>query len=117
MAAVLHLAPPQNNQCPAVSPGNIGNRTEVGNAMTRPGWQVINAKRAADISSSRAAANFPASQLWNGRGDAWRHFRWNFSMAQSMGSRAASGLILTFASRLRHALAANVKIIKSTRIT
>jgi RHS repeat-associated protein len=80
----------QNVQCPAVSPGNIGNRTEIGNAMTRPGWQVINAKRAADISSGRAAANFPASQLWNGRGDAWRHFRWNFSMAQSMGSRVAS---------------------------
>lgn len=81
---------PQKTQCPAVSSGKIGNRTEIGNATTRPGWQVINAKRAADISSGRAAANFPASQLWNGRGDAWRHFRWNFSMAQSLGSRAAS---------------------------
>lgn len=58
--------------------------------MTRPGWQVINAKRAADISENRAKANFPKSQLWNGRGDAWRHFRWNFSMAQSTGSGAAS---------------------------
>jgi RHS repeat-associated protein len=81
---------PQSGPCPAVSPGNMGTMTENQVAASRPGWQVINAYRAARISLSEAQANFPRSQLWNGSGDAWRHFRWNFSMAQSMGSRAAT---------------------------
>lgn len=81
---------PQSAPRPAVSPGKMGTMTENQVAASRPGWQVINAYRAARISLSEAQANFPRSQLWNGSGDAWRHFRWNFSMAQSMGSRAAA---------------------------
>jgi hypothetical protein len=76
-------------QCPPVNPGTIGTATEMGNAVERPGWQVIDAYRAAQNSLAEARAHFPADQLHNGPGDAWRHFRWNFSIAKSMGAPAA----------------------------
>jgi hypothetical protein len=76
-------------RCPVVNPGNIGTTTEAGNAMERPGWQVIDAYRSAQKSLAEAQANFPREVLHNGPGDAWRHFRWNFAMAKSMGAPAA----------------------------
>ena len=82
-------AGPQNVPCPVANPGGMGTKTETQNAMGRPGWQVINAWRSAQISLSETEANFSRSERWNGPGDAWRHFRWNFAMARSMGSNAA----------------------------
>lgn len=76
-------------RCPVIVPGTIGTTTEAGNAMDRPGWQVIDAYRSSRKSRAEAFANFPREERHNGPGDAWRHFRWNFSMAKSMGARAA----------------------------
>lgn len=76
-------------RCPVVNPGSIGTTTEAANAMERPGWQVIDAYRSAQKSLAEAQTNFPRDVLHNGPGDAWRHFRWNFSMAKSMGAPAA----------------------------
>ena len=82
---------PQRNkvQCPAVNPGSVGTRTATQVNMTRPGWQVINAGASAYRSLSEAQSRFPNS-THNGPGDAWRHFRWSFSMTRSMDARAAA---------------------------
>lgn len=37
-----------------------------------------------------AQERFSGSSLHNGSGDAWRHFRWNFDMAQRMGRANAA---------------------------
>lgn len=77
-------------RCPPVMPGAIGTRTELGNALERPGWQVIDAYRSSRKSIAEARAKYPSDfLLHNGPGDAWRHFRWNFSMAKSMGAPTA----------------------------
>ena len=76
-------------RCPAVVPGDIGTTTETGNALERPGWQVMAAYRSAQKSLAEAQGKFPREELHNGPGDAWRHFRWNFSMAKSMGGPSA----------------------------
>lgn len=80
----------KNVQCPPISVGDIGKKTERRVAMTRPGWQVVNAARSAQISIREAQEQFPNLRLHNDAADAWRHFRWNFAMAQSMGPNAAS---------------------------
>ncbi len=80
---------PQNAPCPSVSRGNVGKKTAAQVNMTRPGWQVINAGMAAANSLRHAQQRFPNS-TWNGVGDAWRHFRWSFSMTSSMNATAAA---------------------------
>jgi len=76
--------------CPAAPVGAMGAKTENQVALTRPGWQTFNAYRSSRISTAETEARFSGEDLHNGPGDAWRHFRWNFAMAQSMGSGAAA---------------------------
>lgn len=59
-------------------------------AFTQPGWKTISAYSSAKTSLAEARGNFSRSELWNGRGDAWRHFRWNFAMTQSIGGESAT---------------------------
>jgi|GEM_PF-261693 len=80
----------EDSPCPKVNPGNMGTMTEGMAAFTQPGWKTISAYSSAKTSLSEAQGNFPRSELWNGRGDAWRHFRWNFAMTQSIGNESAS---------------------------
>lgn len=81
---------PQRVQCPAVNPGGMGTMTRQQVVMSRPGWQAPVAYYLGRISSTEARKNFPDRELEDGRGDAWRHFHWNFSMARRMGNRAAA---------------------------
>ncbi len=76
--------------CPNVSPGNIGTMTEGMAAFTQPGWRTISAFSSAKTSLAEARQNFPRSELWNGGGDAWRHFRWSFEMTHSIGVGSAT---------------------------
>lgn len=76
--------------CPSVDPGDMGTMGEKKTAFGQPGWKTISAYRSAQASRTEAQEKFPRSELWNGPGDAWRHFRWNFAMTQSIGVRSAT---------------------------
>ena len=78
------------NPCPSVAPGNMRTMTEGQVAFTQPGWKTISAYRSGKTSLAEARQNFPRSELSNGRGDAWRHSRWNFAMTQSIGIMSAT---------------------------
>ncbi|MBT2745438.1 MULTISPECIES: RHS repeat-associated core domain-containing protein [unclassified Lysobacter] len=80
----------EKKPCPKVNPGNMGTTTEGQAAMGQPGWKTISAYSSAKTSLAEARENFSRSELWNGRGDAWRHFRWNFTMTQSIGIGSAT---------------------------
>lgn len=93
-ADAQHIKPPSSARvpvvkCPPVIPGPIGTKTQTANALGKPGWQVFTAYRSAQNSLARAQEKFPRNVLHNGPGDAWRHFRWNYSMAKTMGAPAA----------------------------
>ena len=78
--------PPQNKQpvCPAPSPSKApASRRHSNPNWTRPGWQVLYKTFAGYRSGTRSGWGH------NNSGDAWRHFRWSFSMAQTMGDTAA----------------------------
>ncbi|AVO28443.1 RHS repeat-associated core domain-containing protein [Stenotrophomonas maltophilia] len=79
-----------DDPCPSINPGEMGAMGEVKTALGQPGWKTISAYRSAQASLTEAQGRFARSELWNGSGDAWRHFRWNFSMTQSIGIKSAT---------------------------
>lgn len=80
----------EKKPCPTVSPGSMGAKTEAQVAAQQPWFKTMGAYNSAQNSLTAAQRNFPRSELWNGRGDAWRHFRWNFMMTNSIGVEAAT---------------------------
>lgn len=77
---------PQDKQpvCPAPSASTApASRRHSSPNWTRPGWQVLYKTFAGYRSLSRSGYGH------NDASDAWRHFRWSFSMAQTMGDTAA----------------------------
>ena len=76
--------------CPTVDGGDMGTTGEFKTALIQPGWKTVSALRMAQTSRAEAQGKFPRSSLLNGAGDAWRHFRWNFAMTQSLGALSAT---------------------------
>ena len=64
--------------------------TEMENALGRPTMEVYRAWRHSVDSKAAAKERFTDEELHNGTGDAFRHFRWNYAMAQSIGTEAAA---------------------------
>lgn len=65
--------------------------SELQNAMNRPITQVWTAYNLANESMDATKARFPHKTMWNDEADAYRHFRWNYAMAQAIGKEAADG--------------------------
>jgi RHS repeat-associated protein len=86
----LGLCDEEADPCPKVNPGTMGTMTEGMAAFTQPGWKTVSAHYSAKASIAEAQQHFPRAELWNGRGDGWRHFRWNFAMGQSIGNESAT---------------------------
>lgn len=63
--------------------------TEMENAPRRHPMETYRAWRLAEDSKAVVQERFPLEERWNGQGDAYRHFRWNFAMTQSIGREAA----------------------------
>ncbi len=76
--------------CPAVDAGSAGTKTISQVALEQPWYKTLGARSAGTNSTAAARERFNRSQLHNGSGDAWRHFRWNYMMVQSIGSEAAA---------------------------
>jgi hypothetical protein len=78
-------AEPQN-VCPASTPKPATPKRGLGPNWTRPGWQVL-------YKTGAGLRSLMKSPSHNDAGDAWRHFRWSFSMTQAMGPNAASDFL------------------------
>jgi len=72
-----------------VKPADRG-LTEMENVLRRSPMETYRAWRLAGDSKEAAEKRFPGEELHNGSGDAYRHFRWNYAMAQSIGKEAAA---------------------------
>ena len=59
------------------------------NALRRHPMETYRAWRLSEDSKAAVKERFPREELWNGKGDAYRHLRWNFAMTQSIGREAA----------------------------
>jgi hypothetical protein len=81
---------PTNIECPAVNPGQVGQTTQVVNAFVNPGWKTTYAYFSALSSLKAARTHFPGLLSWNDQGDAFRHFRWSFSMTTVLGAESAA---------------------------
>lgn len=77
-----------------------------------PGILIIGERtgRAADAAAQR---RFPGESLHNTRGDAWRHFRWNFDMARRMGRQTP--LLLQIYMKRHRRLSATIGLILMTK--
>jgi len=62
--------------------------TEMENAFRRPPMETYRAWRLAGDAREAAERRFPGSDMHNTPADAYRHFRWNYSMTQSIGKEA-----------------------------
>lgn len=66
-----------------VKPADRG-LSEMENAVSRSPIETYRAWRLAGDSKEAVEKRFPDEELHNGSGDAYRHFRWNYAMTQSI---------------------------------
>jgi len=68
----------------------MGTKTEGQVAAQQGLIKTLGAYNSAQNSLSAARSKFPRSQLADGAGAAWRNFRWNYMMVESIGAEAAT---------------------------
>ena len=59
-------------------------------ASQQPWYKTMGAFSSGDNSYTAVQKRFPGEAVHNDRGDAWRHFRWNYMMTNSIGAAAAT---------------------------
>lgn len=79
----------QGQKRPVAKPADRG-LTQMENALGRPAMETYRAWRLSTDSRDAAEKRFAEEELRNGPGDAYRHFRWNYAMTQSIGKEAAA---------------------------